>query len=100
MPPVFRFAPFWAIHAEMWAPLSFADRLNDRGGRSLRVFGRLKAGVITPKDFMGTYQNVPSVWLPIGAFSLLELGRDVVRNREDDCCGLIGRLKPGATMEK
>ena len=45
MPPSFRFAPFWAVHAEMWAPLSLADRLNDRGGRSLRVFGRLKAGV-------------------------------------------------------
>jgi putative ABC transport system permease protein len=44
MPPSFRFAPFWAVHAEMWAPLSLADRLNDRGGRSLRVFGRLKAG--------------------------------------------------------
>src|SRR5439155_2389026 len=45
MPPSFQFAPFWAVHAEMWAPLSLLDRLNDRGGRSLRVFGRLKAGV-------------------------------------------------------
>ena len=45
MPPSFRFAPFWAVHAEMWAPLWLADRVNDRGGHSLRVFARLKSGV-------------------------------------------------------
>ncbi len=45
MPPAFRFAPFWAVHAEMWAPLSLADRVNVRGGHSLRVFARLKPGV-------------------------------------------------------
>src|SRR5262245_3403825 len=45
MPPSFQFAPFWATHAEMWAPLSLADRVNARGGRSLRVFARLTPGV-------------------------------------------------------
>lgn len=45
MPPGFRFAPFWATRAEMWAPLDLDQRLNDRDGRSLRVFARLKAGV-------------------------------------------------------
>ena len=45
MPPGFRFAPFWATRAEMWAPLDLDQRLNDRGGRSLRVFARLKPGV-------------------------------------------------------
>lgn len=45
MPPSFRFAPFWVKDAEVWAPLSLAARLNDRGGRSLRVFGRLRDGV-------------------------------------------------------
>jgi putative ABC transport system permease protein len=42
MPPQFRFAPFWITQAEMWAPFSLAKRANDRGGRSLRPFARLK----------------------------------------------------------
>jgi predicted permease len=45
MPPGFRFAPFWQTRAALWVPLSLADRLDDRGGRSLRVFGRLADGV-------------------------------------------------------
>jgi putative ABC transport system permease protein len=46
MPPGFRFPPFWAEKAEMWIPLVFSpQRLNDRGGNSLRVFARLKDGV-------------------------------------------------------
>jgi predicted permease len=45
MPPGFRFAPFWQTRAEMFVPLSLARRANDRGGRSLRLFGRLRDGV-------------------------------------------------------
>lgn len=45
MPPDFQFAPFWLTHAQMWAPLNLAPRANDRSGRSLRVFGRLRPGV-------------------------------------------------------
>ncbi|MEO8658875.1 MAG: ABC transporter permease [Bryobacteraceae bacterium] len=45
MPPSFRFAPFWVKDAELWAPLNLTPRLNDRDGRSLRVFGRLRDGV-------------------------------------------------------
>jgi predicted permease len=46
MPPGFRFPPFWAEKAEMWVPLVFSpQRLHDRSGGSLRVFGRLKDGV-------------------------------------------------------
>ena len=45
MPPAFRFAPFWQTKAEAWVPLSLADRATDRGGRSLRVFARLRDGV-------------------------------------------------------
>src|SRR5436853_1152004 len=70
-------------------------------GKTVKLNGKPFTVVgLTPKDFMGTYQNVPGVWLSIRAFPVLEPGRDVVRNREDDCCGLIGRLKPGATTEK
>jgi putative ABC transport system permease protein len=45
MPPDFRFAPFWATRAELWAPLNLAPRANDRRGSSLRVFAKLKPGV-------------------------------------------------------
>ncbi len=45
MPEGFQFAPFWMTKAAMWAPLNLESRRLDRGGRSLRVFGRLKDGV-------------------------------------------------------
>jgi putative ABC transport system permease protein len=45
MPPEFKFAPFWATKAELWAPMAFGDRIHDRAGNSLRVFARLKQGV-------------------------------------------------------
>lgn len=45
MPRDFKFAPFWATKAELWAPLALGSRLTDRSGGSLRVFARLKPGV-------------------------------------------------------
>ena len=45
MPVEFKFAPFWATHAELWAPLAFGDRIHNRGGNSLRIFARLKQGI-------------------------------------------------------
>jgi predicted permease len=45
MPRDFAFAPFWAVGAELWAPLRLAERRDARGGNSLRVFARLKPGV-------------------------------------------------------
>ncbi len=45
MPAGFKFAPFWATHAELWVPNAFGDRIYNRGANSLRVFARLKRGV-------------------------------------------------------
>jgi putative ABC transport system permease protein len=45
MPAAFKFAPFWATHSELWTPLALGNRIHDRGGNSLRIFGRLKSGV-------------------------------------------------------
>src|SRR5437868_14902698 len=45
MPPTFKFAPFWATHAELWVPDAFGAGMHDRGGNHLRVFARLKPGV-------------------------------------------------------
>lgn len=44
MPADFKFAPFWATRAEIWAPDAFGDRVHSRGGNSLRLFARLKPG--------------------------------------------------------
>ena len=44
MPESFHFAPFWVTNAEVWVPLVLDKRLNDRGGRSLRIFARLRGG--------------------------------------------------------
>ena len=45
MPRGFRFAPFWATKAELWAPLALGDRALSREGQSLRAFARLRPGV-------------------------------------------------------
>ncbi len=45
MPASFQFAPFWATHAELWAPLAIDKSSAKRSGNSLRVFGRLRPGV-------------------------------------------------------
>jgi predicted permease len=45
MPREFKFAPFWATHAELWVPLAFGENIHNRGGNSLRIFARLKPGV-------------------------------------------------------
>jgi len=72
MPRDFQFAPFWATNAELWVPIAFGDRVHNRAGNSLRVFGRLKPGVtldqaraeittITARleqQYPGTNQNV------------------------------------------
>jgi predicted permease len=45
MPADFKFAPFWATRAELWAPLALGPRATSRGGNSLRIFARLAPGV-------------------------------------------------------
>jgi len=45
MPREFKFAPFWATRAELWAPLAFGTRIHDRAANSLRIFARLAPGV-------------------------------------------------------
>jgi len=72
MPPSFVFAPFWAVGAELWAPLPRAVRIATRSDNSLRVFARLAPGVTTAQaqadidavtsrreaEFPGTNRNV------------------------------------------
>jgi predicted permease len=44
MPAEFKFAPFWATRAELFAPLALGARATSRGGNSLRIFARLAPG--------------------------------------------------------
>jgi len=70
-------------------------------GKTLKLNGKPFTVIgITPKDFIGTYQNAPSVWLPMSAFQLLEPGRDSLHNANDQCCAIYGRLKSGVTKEQ
>lgn len=72
MPASFRFAPFWATHAEVFVPLPLAASANNRGGQSLRAFARLRPGITLEqaradlgavtarleREFPGTNKNV------------------------------------------
>jgi putative ABC transport system permease protein len=70
-------------------------------GKTLKLNGKVFTIIgITPKDFRGTYPNVPSAWLPISDFPLVEPGRDVFHNRDDDSCVLVGRLRSGVSRDK
>ena len=63
-------------------------------GKTLKLNGKPFIVIgITPKDFIGTYQNSPSVWLPLSAYPLLDPGHDPVHNTNDECCAVYGRLK-------
>jgi putative ABC transport system permease protein len=54
---------------------------------------------ITVRDFLGTYQSVRDVWLPLGAFRYVEAGRDPLDDGEHGCCRVFGRLDPMASRE-
>ena len=70
-------------------------------GKTVKLNGKPFTVIgVTPRDFFGTYESVPSVWLPITVFPELEQGRDVLHNQNDKCCALFGRLKNGATLEQ
>ncbi len=70
-------------------------------GKTLKLNGKPFTVIgVTPKDLMGTFPNVVNFWLPISAIPLLERGRNLFHNRDDDCCELVGRLKSRVTMEQ
>jgi predicted permease len=65
MPPGFRFPPFWASEADLWAPLVFTAEQEASHSRFLRVFGRLHDGATLEQaqaelDVVG--QRLASEW--------------------------------------
>lgn len=70
-------------------------------GKSVRLNGAAFTIVgITPANFTGTSIAVPNFWLPLRLYPLVHPGDRRLRDREDLCCRLFGRLAPGVTMEK
>jgi predicted permease len=53
---------------------------------------------ITPHNFVGTNVDAPDFWLPLSAEPMIHPGANWLRDREDQCCRVYGRLAPGATM--
>lgn len=70
-------------------------------GKSIRINGAaVTIGGITSADFTGTSIAVPNVWLPLSLYPLVHPDSDRLRDREDLCCRVFGRLAPGVSMSE
>jgi predicted permease len=55
---------------------------------------------ITPHDFVGTAITAPDFWLPLSLEPLVHADENWLRDREDQCCRLFGRLAPGVNIDQ
>jgi predicted permease len=70
-------------------------------GQSIRLNGAVFTIVgVTPANFTGTSVAVPNFWLPLSLFPLVHPDSGRLRDREDVCCRVFGRLAPGASMRQ
>jgi predicted permease len=70
-------------------------------GQTVRLNGvALTIAGITPRNFLGTGTEVPDFWFPLSLEPLLHPDRNLLRDREDRCCRLFGRLAPGASIDE
>ena len=70
-------------------------------GKSIRLSGALFTIVgITPANFTGTSVAVPNFWLPLSLYPLVHHDTNRLRDREDLCCRVFGRLSPGVSMRE
>jgi predicted permease len=70
-------------------------------GKSIRLNGAtFTIAGITPANFTGTSIAVPNLWLPLSLYPVVHPTDRRLRDREDLCCRLFGRLAPGVTMEE
>jgi predicted permease len=84
--------PFWQRRFD--ADPSVVGKTLELNGRPFTIVG------VTAKDFLGTYQNVKPVWLPLGAYPFVAPAHDVLQDAQSNCCQLFGRLRPGVTREE
>jgi predicted permease len=70
-------------------------------GKSVRLNGAVFTIIgITPRNFTGTSIAVPNFWLPLRLYPLIRLHSTRLRDREDLCCRVFGRLAPGMSMNE
>ena len=70
-------------------------------GKSIRLNGAAFTIVgITPPNFTGTSIAVPNFWLPLSLYPWYTRTDTRLRDREDLCCRLFGRLAPGVSMRE
>jgi predicted permease len=55
---------------------------------------------VTPADFTGTSIAVPNFWLPASLYPSVRPDDRRLRDRENRCCRMFGRLAPGVTMRE
>ena len=68
-------------------------------GKTVRLNGAAFTIVgITPHDFTGTSVAVPNFWLPLRLEPLVHPESNRLRDRDDLCCRVFGRLRPGTSM--
>jgi putative ABC transport system permease protein len=53
---------------------------------------------VTPANFIGTSIAVPNFWLPLSLYPSVSPDDRRLRDRENLCCRMFGRLAPGVTM--
>ncbi len=62
-------------------------------GKTVRLNGVAVTVVgITPHDFVGTNIGVPDFWLPLSVAPLVHADDNWLRDRENQCCRVFGRL--------
>ena len=70
-------------------------------GKSVRLNGAAFTIVgITPRNFVGTSVAVPDFWLPLSLEPLVHRGGKQLRDRDDPCCRVYGRLSPGFSIDQ
>jgi predicted permease len=70
-------------------------------GKSIRLNGTAFTIIgITPHNFTGTSVVAPDFWLPLSLYPLVHPESGRLRDRDDLCCRLFGRLAPGVSMSE
>ena len=70
-------------------------------GKRVRLNGAAFTIVgITPHNFVGTSIAVPNFWLPLSLYGSVHPESQRLRDRDDSCCRVFGRLNPGVSMTR
>ncbi len=66
-------------------------------GKAIRLNGAPVTIIgITPHDFVGTTIGVPDFWVPLSVEPVIHPGDRILKDEDNLCCRLFGRVKPEA----